>query len=109
MCSAAASWNSSSNYITSHYAGSDLAGIRRRVLREMRRPSVISMPLMARQWSPGPPSFGDLDDDGKGDFVVASQTNLMDFDELAQMDVRWSLSDASTEKQKIPNLPSSQP
>ena len=37
-------------------------------------------------------------------FVVAGQTNLMDFDELAQMDSLRSLFNAFTEKQEILHL-----
>ena len=49
------------------------------------------------------------DDDGNtaatnGDFVVAGQTNLMDFDELAQVDSLRSLFNAFTEKQEILHL-----
>jgi heat-inducible transcriptional repressor len=44
------------------------------------------------------------ENDDLGDFVVAGQTNLMDFDELAQMDSLRSLFDAFTEKQEILHL-----
>lgn len=94
-----------SNYITSHYAGSDLAGIRRRVLREMQETKRNLDALMVQAMEVARAAFvGDLDDDGKGDFVVAGQTNLMDFDELAQMDSLRSLFDAFTEKQEILHL-----
>ena len=44
------------------------------------------------------------DTENEPDMVVSGQTNLMDFDELAQMDRLRSLFDAFTEKQEILHL-----
>jgi heat-inducible transcriptional repressor len=95
-----------SNYITGHYAGHDLAGIRRLVLSEMQETKRNLDALMVQALEVASAAFGtaDPDDESPGDFVVAGQTNLMDFDELAQMDSLRSLFNAFTEKQEILHL-----
>mgnify|MGYP006287115907 FL=1 len=95
-----------SNYITSHYGGNDLAGIRRRVLREMQETKRHLDALMVQALEVASAAFAADGDNGseRGDFVVAGQTNLMDFDELARMDSLRSLFDAFTEKQEILHL-----
>ncbi len=95
-----------SNYITAHYAGNDLAAIRRLVLREMRETKRTLDALMVQALEMASAAFAseDPDQDSRGDFVVAGQTNLMDFDELAQMDSLRSLFNAFTEKQEILHL-----
>ena len=96
-----------SNYITRHYAGQDLAAIRRLVLKEMQETRQNLDALMVEALEMATAVFAD--DDGNtaatnGDFVVAGQTNLMDFDELAQVDSLRSLFNAFTEKQEILHL-----
>ncbi|MCP5299822.1 MAG: heat-inducible transcriptional repressor HrcA [Chromatiaceae bacterium] len=95
-----------SNYITRHYAGHDLAGIRRLVLKEMQETRRHLDALMVQALEMATAVFTGSDDDGRdnGDFVVAGQTNLMDFDELAQVDSLRSLFNAFTEKQEILHL-----
>lgn len=95
-----------SNYITSHYGGNDLQGIRALVLREMQETRRHLDELMVRALEFASAAFAgdEADEDGRSDFVVAGQTNLMDFDELAQMDSLRSLFDAFTEKQEIMHL-----
>ncbi len=95
-----------SNYITAHYAGNDLAAIRGLVLREMRETKRTLDALMVQALEMASAAFAseDPDQDSLGDFVVAGQTNLMDFDELAQMDSLRSLFNAFTEKQEILHL-----
>jgi heat-inducible transcriptional repressor len=95
-----------SNYITGHYAGNDLAGIRRLVVREMQETRRHLDALMVQALEVASAAFGveDPGSDELGDFVVAGQTNLMDFDELAQMDSLRSLFNAFTEKQEILHL-----
>lgn len=95
-----------SNYITDHYAGNDLETIRRRVLNEMQETRRNLDALMVQALEMASAAFG-AEDSGResgGDFVVAGQTNLMDFDELSQMDSLRSLFDAFTEKQEILHL-----
>lgn len=95
-----------SNYVTSHYAGHDLSHIRQLVLREMQETKRHLDVLMVQALEVASAAFGQVDDEGgeRGDFVVAGQTNLMDFDELAEMDSLRSLFDAFTEKQEILHL-----
>lgn len=95
-----------SNYITGHYAGNDLAAIRRLVLREMQETKRHLDALMVQALEVASAAFAatDPEKEDQGDFVVAGQTNLMDFDELAQMDRLRSLFDAFTEKQEILHL-----
>lgn len=95
-----------SNYVTSHYAGNDLGAIRRLVLREMQETKRNLDALMVQALEVASAAFGvnDPEAEDSGDFVVAGQTNLMDFDELAQMDSLRSLFDAFTEKQELLHL-----
>ncbi|MGB5201742.1 MAG: heat-inducible transcriptional repressor HrcA [Sedimenticolaceae bacterium] len=95
-----------SNYVTSHYAGHDLEGIRSLVLREMRETKRNLDELMVQALEVASAAFASNDEKqpDQGDFVVAGQTNLMDFDELAQMDSLRSLFNAFTEKQEILHL-----
>ncbi|MCB1802975.1 MAG: heat-inducible transcriptional repressor HrcA [Gammaproteobacteria bacterium] len=95
-----------SNYVTAHYAGHDLADIRRLVLREMQETKRNLDALMMQAMEMAKAVFAEGEDDGggDGDFVVAGQTNLMDFDELAQVDSLRSLFNAFTEKQEILHL-----
>lgn len=91
-----------SNYITHHYAGRDLESVRQRVLGEMQATRENMDGLMADALKMANDAFSK--EESEGDFVVAGQTNLMDFDELAQMDRLRSLFDAFTEKQEILHL-----
>jgi heat-inducible transcriptional repressor len=96
-----------SNYVTEHYAGNDLQAIRSQVLREMQETKRHLDALMVQALEFASAAFAGDDHQAAGDrsdFVVAGQTNLMDFDELAQMDSLRSLFDAFTEKQEILHL-----
>jgi len=95
-----------SNYVTEHYAGNDLQVIRSQVLREMQETKRHLDALMVQALEFASAAFADEQESGgdRSDFVVAGQTNLMDFDELAQMDSLRSLFDAFTEKQEILHL-----
>jgi heat-inducible transcriptional repressor len=95
-----------SNYITSHYAGNDLETIRKRVLREMQetRRNLDALMVQALEIASAAFVSEGAEKERDGDFVVAGQTNLMDFDELSQMDSLRSLFNAFTEKQEILHL-----
>jgi heat-inducible transcriptional repressor len=94
-----------SNYITEHYAGHDLEAIRRLVVREMAETKRDLDELMMQAMEIASAAFvSDSEGEAQGDFVVAGQTNLMDFDELAQMESLRSLFNAFTEKQEILHL-----
>lgn len=91
-----------SNYITAHYAGRDLESVRRQVFDEMQATRADMDKLMAEALNMAQAAFGEADD--APDMVVSGQTNLMDFDELAQMDRLRGLFNAFTEKQEILHL-----
>jgi heat-inducible transcriptional repressor len=95
-----------SNYITSHYAGDELEKIRRRILRDMQETRRNLDALMVQALEMASAAFANEEGSkgSDGDFVVAGQTNLMDFDELSQMDRLRSLFNAFTEKQEILHL-----
>ena len=94
-----------SNYITAHYAGLDLHEIRESVLSDMRETKRDLDELMLKAMEFASAAFVDGGQaGGDGDLVVAGQTNLMDFDELAQVDSLRSLFNAFTEKQEILHL-----
>lgn len=91
------------NFINERYAGRDLEALRAQVLREMAEDRDRMDQLMAQALEMANAALSG-DDDEDSDFVVAGQTNLMDFDELAQMDKLRQLFDAFTEKQEILHL-----
>ena len=91
-----------SNYITAHYAGHDLETVRREVFDEMQSTRARMDSLMAEALQMAQEAFSAEDDEA--DMVVSGQTNLMDFDELAQMDRLRGLFEAFTEKQEILHL-----
>ncbi len=91
-----------SNYITQNYAGRDLETVRRVVFKEMQTTRADMDRLMAEALSMANQAFSKTE--SEPDVVVTGQTNLMDFDELAQMDRLKGLFDAFTEKQEILHL-----
>ncbi len=91
-----------SNYITEHYAGHDLEWVRHRVFGEMQHTREQMDTLMAEALRMAREAFAEEEDGA--DVVVSGQTNLMDFDELAQMDRLRDLFQAFTEKQEILHL-----
>jgi len=91
-----------SRFINKHYAGHDLETIKRRIVQEMTQhrrdmdrlmEEALTIADRALQVEPG-----------EDDFVVTGQTNLMDFDELAQLDRIKELFEAFSEKQEILHL-----
>jgi heat-inducible transcriptional repressor len=91
-----------SNYLNSFAAGRDLHGVREDLLREMHdaRERMNNMMLaaieMAQQAFPA--------QRGEDDFVVAGQTNLMGYGELADMERLRQLFDAFARKRDILHL-----
>ncbi|HHH13066.1 MAG TPA: heat-inducible transcriptional repressor HrcA [Thiolapillus brandeum] len=91
-----------SRFINEHYAGHDLETIKQRIVQEMTQhrrdmdrlmEEALTIADRALQVEPG-----------EDDFVVTGQTNLMDFDELAQLDRIKELFEAFSEKQEILHL-----
>lgn len=91
-----------SNYITAHYAGHDLEHARSEVFEEMQATRAHMDNLMAEALQMAQEAFAG--DEERPEMVVSGQTNLMEFDELAQLDRLRDLFEAFTEKQEILHL-----
>ncbi|WP_456374029.1 heat-inducible transcriptional repressor HrcA [Thiolapillus sp.] len=91
-----------SNFINSHYRGMELEAIKNRILEEMQAHKKDMDRLMREALSIAGQA---LEEEGEEqDYVVSGQTNLMDFDELAQLDRIKVLFEAFSEKQEILHL-----
>jgi len=91
------------NFINQHYAGKELEALRAQLIREMGEDRASMDQLMAQALEMASAALS-RDEGDDSDFMVAGQTNLMDFDELAQMDKLRLLFNAFTEKQEILHL-----
>lgn len=93
------------NFINEHYAGKELEALRAQLVREMGEDRSRMDQLMSQALEMANAALSPDDDGGDdSDFMVSGQTNLMDFDELAQMDKLRLLFNAFTEKQEILHL-----
>jgi heat-inducible transcriptional repressor len=90
-----------SNYLNAMFAGKDLAEVRATLLHEMQetRSSMNSMMITAMQMAD---QVLELNQDE--DFVMAGQTNLMEFQELCDIDKLRKLFDAFNQKRDILHL-----
>ncbi len=91
-----------SNYLSSVFTGKDLHQARERLLAEMRdaRDSMNRMMLAAIEMA----DKAFTDEEQGDDYVLAGQTNLMEFAELAEMDKLRQLFEAFNEKRQILHL-----
>ena len=90
------------NYLNENYSGLDLPAMRERVLGEMQETRARMDLLMARALEmAGQVLEGQEPEE---DMVVAGQTNLMGFAELAQMDRLRQLFDSFSEKRGVLHL-----
>ncbi len=89
-----------SNYVNQHYAGMKLESMKSSIVREMTSHRQDMDKLMTQVLTLADQAL----DDDKQDVVVTGQTNLLDFDELAQMGRIRKLFDAFSEKQEILHL-----
>ncbi|MEW7981221.1 MAG: heat-inducible transcriptional repressor HrcA [gamma proteobacterium symbiont of Phacoides pectinatus] len=90
------------NVLNEHYAGSGLEGIHHRLVQEMDEARAGMNKIMMDALAMAEKVIGT--DEGSDDLVMAGQTNLMDFDELAQMGKLRQLFDSFTEKQELLHL-----
>ena len=91
-----------SNFINSHYRGMELEAIKNRIVQEMQAHQQDMDRLMREALNIAGQA---LEEEGEEqDYVVSGQTNLMDFDELAQLDRIKRLFEAFSEKQEILHL-----
>ncbi len=90
------------NYLNAAFAGQDVAAVRRRLMKEMQDTRTRMNEIMSKALEMAGQVF-----DAKGsrdDCLIAGQTNLMGFDELASMQRLRQLFDAFTEKHEILHL-----
>lgn len=92
------------NYINARFAGIELAAIRMALVRELDNArdqmnrSMRDALLMARS------AFGGAGDNAGGDYVLAGETNLMDFPEFADAEQLKDLFEAFQSKRDLLNL-----
>ncbi len=91
-----------SNFINTHYRGMELEAIKNRILQEMQAHQQDMDRLMREALNIAGRALEE--EGGEQDYVVSGQTNLMDFDELAQLDRIKQLFEAFSEKQEILHL-----
>ena len=91
-----------SNFINTHYRSMELEAIKNRILQEMQAHRQDMDRLMREALSIAGQALEE--EGGEQDYVVSGQTNLMDFDELAQLDRIKQLFEAFSEKQEILHL-----
>ncbi|WP_419599891.1 HrcA family transcriptional regulator [Thiolapillus sp.] len=91
-----------SRFINDHYSGLELDAIKSRIVREMEEYQQNMDKLMREALSIADEALQDEGEDQ--DYIVSGQTNLMDFDELAQLDRIKMMFDAFSEKQEILHL-----
>ena len=91
------------NFINEHYVGSDLLQIRQNLINDLERTrdsmnqamhDIISVAQSAMEGAAAPP----------GEFVLAGETNLMDFAELSDVDTLRRLFDAFSKKRFMLDL-----
>ncbi len=90
------------NYLNTHFQGQDLASVRRRLVVEMQEAREHMDRIMAQALEMADQVVEASE--AREDCLIAGQTNLMGFDELAQMDRLRQLFEAFTEKQEILHL-----
>ena len=91
------------NYLNTHFAGRDLRTIRGALLRELEAMRADMDRLMRSAIELGGKALVD-DDDDEGNYVLAGQGNLLEYEELADLDRLRALFSAFAERRKILHL-----
>ena len=91
-----------SRFVNAHYSGLELDAIKSKIVREMEAHQQDMDKLMREALTIADQAL--QDEEEEQDYVVSGQTNLMDFDELAQLDRIKMMFDAFSEKQEILHL-----
>jgi heat-inducible transcriptional repressor len=91
-----------SNYLTEQFAGRDLREVRRELLRELTETRETMNALMIDAIDMARKAFPD--EEVQADFVLAGETNLMDFEELADIEKLRSLFEAFSRRRDILRL-----
>ncbi|MDQ2069114.1 heat-inducible transcriptional repressor HrcA [Natronospira bacteriovora] len=91
------------NYLNAHFAGKDLTQVREALLAEMReaRQSMNELMLTAIQMAD---QVFDSDRNVESGYVIAGETNLMEFDELSDVEKLRRLFEAFNQKRDILHL-----
>lgn len=92
----------SANFLNQQYPGLGLEQMHERLVAEMEEARSHMNGIMARALEMADQLIETSDEDG--DYVMAGQTNLMDFNELAQMDRLRQLFDSFTHKHELLHL-----
>lgn len=90
------------NLLNQHYTGRGLKEMRNKLVTEMEETRDSMNQVMARALEMAEQVIESAGDDG--DFIMTGQTNLMDFNELAQMDLLRSLFNSFNQKQDLLHL-----
>jgi len=91
-----------SRFINDHYSGLELDAIKNRIVREMEEHQQNMDKLMREALAIADKAL--QEEEEEQDYIVSGQTNLMDFDELAQLDRIKMMFEAFSEKQEILHL-----
>jgi heat-inducible transcriptional repressor len=91
------------NFLTVEFAGKDLRQVRQRLVSELREARTRMDELMAAAIEMAEKTFGE-DEEKEEDVVVAGQTHLMEYGELADMEKLRSLFEAFNRKRDILHL-----
>lgn len=92
----------SANLLSENYAGQGLEEMRRSLLKDLQETRDSMNRLMARALEMAEQVIDTAKE--KNDFILAGQTNLMDFNELANMESLRRLFDSFTEKHELLHL-----
>jgi heat-inducible transcriptional repressor len=90
------------NYLTQTFSGRSLASVRDRLLKELQETREDMNRITRQAVEMAEQVF--VQEDDEGDCLISGQTNLMGFDELAEMARLRRLFDAFTEKHEILRL-----
>lgn len=91
------------NYLNAHYAGKEIAQVRREVLQELRDTHARMDRLMRDAVTMAESVFRNEADAGE-DYVMVGQTKLMEFEELSNVDKLRQLFEAFSQKRDILQL-----
>ncbi len=92
----------SSNYLNARFAGSSLEDVRKELLREMREHREDMQSIMSLALEMADKAL--VAEEARDDFVVAGQTNLMEYVELSDLDKLRHLFEAFNRKRDLLHL-----
>lgn len=92
-----------SNFLNEHFAGKTLNAVRSMLLKELRETREHLNRMMATALDMADQVLGEAEQ-GSGDYVLAGQTNLMEFQELCNVTTLRQLFEAFNEKSHILHL-----